>query len=36
MSNKEKKRITSMKAPNPILILVAIVLFCAVATYIVL
>ena len=35
MSNKEKKKITSMKAPNPILILVAIVLFCAVATYIV-
>ena len=35
MSNKEKKRITSMKAPNPILILVVIVLFCAVATYIV-
>ena len=35
MSNKEKKKITTMKAPNPILILVAILLFCAVATYIV-
>ena len=34
MSKKEKK-ITPLKAPNPILILVAIVLFCAVATYIV-
>lgn len=34
MSKKEKK-ITPLKAPNPILILAEIILFCAVATYIV-
>ena len=34
MSKKEKK-ITPLKAPNPILILAEIILFCAVATYVV-